>query len=105
MNKPVSIASYEGDSLMLKIALYDEQNNPFDMDANEINVAIMMIEPLSLKFPGTCNGNCVDIFIESGILNQIGSYPFSVRIFGKGIQFTVLTGILTIQHPFIEVKL
>lgn len=99
MNKPVSIASYEGDTLMLKVALYDEQNNPFDTEAYKIEEAKMRIGKVDTEFSGSIDKNCVAFVIERGVLNEIGNFPFAVKIFGKEgrTQFTVLTGIITVQ--------
>lgn len=99
MNKPVSIATFEGDTLMLKVAMYDEQNNPFDTEAFHIEEAKMRIGQVVTEFSGSIDKNCVAFVIDRGVLNDTGNFPFVVKIFGEGgnIQFTVLTGIITVQ--------
>ncbi len=97
---PHTITTFTGDSLTLRVAVYDDQNQPFILDDNQINSAILHIEPLDIEYRhADINKNVVTFFVPAGEIKLPGIHPFYIRIYGDSRQFTIARGSINILDP------
>ncbi len=97
---PHTITTFTGDSLTIRVAVYDDQNQPFILHDNEIDSAFLYIEPLGLEYRQVeIKENVVIFFVPAGEVEKPGIHPFYIRIYGNARQFTIARGSINILDP------
>lgn len=95
-----TLTTFTGDSLTLRVAVYDDQNLPFDLAENQITSAWLHVEPLHLENrQASIDKNVITFFIPADILIRPDIHPFYIRILGHERQFTIARGSINILDP------
>ncbi len=94
--KAKTIQAFEGDSIKLQVAVYDDRGQAFDLEENKIEEVRFKVPRLKIEVPGEMKGNVASFTVDSDI-TQPGNYPYYVLLLGRGLKFTVAYGILQVM--------
>lgn len=83
MDKPTLITAFFGDTINLRVAVYDAQNLPFLLTTNNLNSAVLTVQGLGRTVAGTISANVVTFkFTEEAGL-PVGKHNFYARVSGN----------------------
>ncbi|GEM_PF-5071676 len=94
--KAKTIQAFEGDSIKLQVAVYDDRGQAFDLEENKIERVIFEVPRLNINERGEMKKNVASFTVDSDI-TQPGNYPYYVLLIGERLKFTVAYGILQVM--------
>jgi len=94
--KAKTIQAFEGDSIKLQVAVYDDRGQAFDLEENKIERVIFEVPRLNIDERGEMKKNVASFTVPSDITRP-GNYPYHVLLIGERLKFTVAYGILQVM--------
>ncbi len=95
--KPQTIQAFDGDSLTVRVAVFDDLHRMVDLSKLKIEGARLICARLGIDAKGDMVGNnVVNFFVMNGI-TKVGNYPYKVILEGDGIRYTVAYGTLQVM--------
>lgn len=95
--KAASITAFVNDSIKLRVAVYDDLGEPFDITESGLYAALYLgkdiYEAVEVK------ANVCEFFIPSGVLNEVQTLAFYVALEGREEQYTVAFGTISVKDP------
>lgn len=97
--KQQNITAYAGDTLSLRVSVYDAGLTAFDETDFDIDQVDLLIPSLDEEIAGTIASGVVSILVPAGTLVTPGSYPYYVQLASStaGHIFTILAGTISIS--------
>ena len=83
MNKPAVITAFTGDTISIRVAVYDHAGQPFLLVDNGLDSASLTVQGRAQAVTGTISANVVSFKFTEKIGIDAGKYNFYARVTGK----------------------
>lgn len=94
--KPTVLTAFAGDTVSLRISVYDAQTQPFDFAASGLSTAALVVQGLADPVEGTFDGHVVSFLFTEAL--DPGNHSFYAQVSAEaGGCYTLAYGTLAIQ--------
>lgn len=94
--KPTVLTAFAGDTVSLRISVYDAQTQPFDFAASGLLAADLVVQGLAAPVDGSIDGHVVSFLFTEAL--DPGNHSFYAQVSAKaGDCYTLAYGTLAIQ--------
>lgn len=83
MNKPAIITAFNGDTISIRVAVYDHAGAPFLLADNGLDAASLTVQGRAQAVTGSISANVVSFKFTEQIGLPVGKYNFYARVTGK----------------------
>lgn len=83
MQKPTLITAFTGDTISIRVAVYDHAGQPFLLADNGLDSASLTVQGRAQAVTGTISANVVSFKFTQQIGLPVGKYNFYARVTGK----------------------
>ena len=80
MNKPTLITAFTGDTIDLRISLYDSTGSPLALTTLGLTVPTLSVDGLDEPIAGSVSGNVVSLTVPKEAALAAGTHPFFAQI-------------------------
>lgn len=94
--KPTVLTAFAGDTVSLRISVYDAQTRPFDFAASGLSTAALVVQGLADPVDGSIDGHVVSFLFTEAL--DPGNHSFYAQVSAEaGDCYTLAYGTLAIQ--------
>lgn len=99
--KPTVLTAFAGDTVSLRISVYDAQTQPFDFAASGLSTATLVVQGLAAPVYGSIDGHVVFFSFTEAL--DPGNHSFYAQVSAKQVSakagdcYTLAYGTLAIQ--------
>lgn len=100
MQKPTQIDAFMGDTINIRIAVYGDNGQPFDLATNGLTNAQLHVQGMGQPLGGTIEGNLVAFRITPNQGLGKDQHNFYAQVTGKtwpSDRYTIAYGVITIH--------
>lgn len=83
MDKPTLITAFNGDTISIRVAVYDHAGAPFLLADNGLDAASLTVQGRAQAVTGSISANVVSFKFTEQIGLPVGKYNFYARVTGK----------------------
>jgi hypothetical protein len=83
MQKPTLITAFAGDTISIRVAVYDHAGQPFLLADNGLDSASLTVQGRAQAVTGAIRANVVSFKFTEQIGLPVGKYNFYARVTGK----------------------
>ncbi|MCB5285531.1 MAG: hypothetical protein LHW45_08090 [Candidatus Cloacimonetes bacterium] len=80
MQKPAVITAFTGDTIDLRISLYDSTGSPLALTTLGLTVPTLSVDGLDEPIAGSVSGNVVSLTVPKETALEAGTHPFYAQI-------------------------